>query len=431
MNRTRNLVIIFVALAAVVAVAILAGKRGTNDVVVKTVTVQRTIFQTKLPENGEVQRPQVVTVPTLVAGNIGDIYVRPGDRVSAGQLLATIENPALESTAAGSRADYESAVANIQTARIQEQNAKVTYQAQVATAKSNLDEARRVYDADVALYASKAIPRNQVDADKTKLDQAQVAYEQAVRQLRLGAVTGYGENSVQYAEANAQKMGIVNAANQQQLAFTRITAPFDGIIQSIASQPNDPLRALHSGDAVTQGQALFTIAQTAGYIVKAQIDEQDVINVRPGQTADVTSEDFPGKTLVGRVASISPLAIRSADTSSTARQVLATIRLDSSPAFLRDGMSVDIDILTENRKNVLAVPNAALNHASGKTFVYAIRGGKAYKQPVRTGISNDTETIVLSGLRPGDRIVAEQNPDVHDGSLVAAATPSPAPSPGT
>lgn len=430
MKRTRNLVIILGALAAVIVIAALAGKRSPNAITVKTITVKRASFQTKLPENGEVQRPQVVTVPTLIAGNIRDIYVKPGDTVSAGQMLASIDNPTLESTAAGSQADYDSAVATIQTAKIQEQNARVTYQAQVATAKSNLDEARRVYNADEALYASKAIARNQLDVDRTKLEQAQVSYDQALRQLRLGAVTGYGENSVQYAQANAEKMKIVNGSNQQQLSFTHITAPFGGVIQSIATQPSDALRTLHSGDGVTAGQALFTIAQSSGYIVKAQIDEQDVMNVRPGQTAQVTSEDFPGKTLIGHVASISPLAVPSTNASSTARQVLATIRLDSSPAFLKDGMSVDIDILTENRGNVLTVPNSALNHEHGKTFVYVLRDGKARKQLVRTGDSNDTQTVIASGIRAGDRVIAEQNPLVHDGAQVAAATPSASPSPG-
>lgn len=430
MKRTRNLIIIALAIGVTVAFAAFEGKRSPNAIAVKTLTVKPVSFQTKLPENGEVQRPQVVTVPTLIAGNIGEIFVRSGDHVSAGQLLATIDNPTLESTAAGSQADYDSAVANIQTSRIQEQNAKVTYQAQVATAKSNLDEAKRVYDADRALYASKALPRNQLDVDKTKLDQAQVAYDQAVRQLRLGAVTGYGENSVQYAQANAQKMQIVNSSNQRQLSFTRITAPFDGVIQSTAAQPSDALRNVQSGDAVTQGQALFTIAQSGGYIVKAQIDEQDVINVRPGQVAEVTSEDFPGKKLIGHVATISPLATAPTNSSSTARQVLATVRLDSSPSYLKDGMSVDIDILTENRRNVLAIPNNALNHTSGKTFVYVIRAGKAHKQIVRTGDSNDTQTIVLRGIRPGDRIVAEQNPLVSDGAQVVAATPSASATPG-
>lgn len=421
MKRIRNLVIIALVLAGVIAVAAFTTKRGEDAVTVKTVTIKPGSFQTKLPENGVVQRPQVVTVPTLVAGNIGRIYARAGDRVGAGQLLATIENPSLQSNAAGSQADYDSAEANIQTARIQEQNAKVTYQAQVETAKSALDEARRIYDADAALYASKAIPRNQVQDDKTKLDQAQVQYEQAVRQLHLGAVTGYGTNSVQYAQASAQKAQIINASNQQQLGFTRIDAPFDGVIQTIATQPNDPLTNLHEGDAVTAGQALFTIAASNAYIVKAQVDEQDIINVREGQQANITGEDFPGQTLTGHVVSISPVAVKSSDPSSTARQVLTTIRLDHSPAFLRDGMSVDVDILTTNIAGAMTVPTAAIEHDGKNAFVYRMRNGKAVKTPVKTGASNDMQTVVRSGLAPGQVVIAEKNPLVHDGTAVSPA----------
>jgi HlyD family secretion protein len=364
----------------------------------------------------------------LIAGNIGHIYVHAGDRVSAGELLATIENPSVESTAAGSQADYDSAVANIQTAKIQEQNAKVTYQAQVATAKSALDDARRIYTEDAALYASKAIPRNQVLEDKTKLDQAQVQYEQAVRQLRLGAVTGYGTNSVQYAEASAQKAQIINASNQQQVGFTRITAPFDGVIQTIATQPNDPLTNLREGDSVTQGQALFTIAASDAYIVKAQVDEQDIINVRIGQLADITGEDFPGQTLTGHVTVISPVAVKSTDPSSTAKQVLTTIRLDRSPAFLRDGMSVDVDIVTRDVRHAFVLPAAAVQRDGKSAYVYVIRCGKAVKTPVKTGATNDTQTVIESGLAPGEVVVAEKNPLVHDGARVSAA-PKPSNSP--
>jgi HlyD family secretion protein len=421
MKRLGILILIIAVLGAVIVAAALLGKRGGEAVAVKTLTVKYQAFQTKLPENGVVQRPTVVTVPTLVAGNIGGIYVRPGDRVAAGQLLATVENPTLESTAAGSQADYDSSVANISTARIQEQNAKVTYEAQVETAKSNLDEARRVYDADASLFAAKALPRNQLDADKTKLDQAQVQYDEAERQLRLGAVTGYGENSVQYAQANAQKARIINASNQQQLGFTRVTAPFDGVIQTTATQPNDPLTPLHPGDAVTQGQALFSIAASDAYIVKAEVDEQDVINVHVGQAANITGEDFPGQTLTGHVAAISPVAIKSSDPSSTARQVLTTIRLDRSPAFLRDGMSVDVDILTANVPHTIVVPSQALQHDGKTAFVYVIRAGKAAEVQVHTGATNDVQTVIKSGLAPGQIVIAEKNPLVHDGTAVKAA----------
>ena len=429
MKRTRNLVIIAVVLAAIVLAVALTSRHGKPALAVSVTTVKRAPFTVKLAETGVVAHPLVETIPTLVAGNLQHVYVKAGDRVAAGELLATIQNATLESTAAGSQADYDSARANIQTARINEQNARVTYVAAVETAKSNLEEARRIYEADVALYKNKAIPRNQVDTDRAKLDQSQVQYDQAVRQLKLGAVTGYGQDSVQYAQAAAQKAQILNTANQQQLSFTRIVAPFSGVIQTAASQTDDPLTPLHAGDAVGQGQMLFTIAQDSDYVVKAQVDEQDIIGVHPGQQANITGEDFPGKTLVGHVALLSPVASKSSDPSSTARQVVTTVRLDRSPPFLRAGMTVDVDILTTNIPKTLLVPTSAIGKDGKRAYVYVLRGNKATKTYVRTGTANDTQTSIASGLAPGDRVVTAANdPLLHDGSEITVL-PSPSASP--
>ncbi len=417
-KRTRNLVILGAGIVLLIVVAVWAGRGQRSATAVSVLVVKTATFSTKLPETGTVQRPRVATIPALISGNLEQIYVKAGDNVSAGQLLASIVNPQLQANAAGSQADYNSAAANITTARINEQNAKVSYQAAVENAKTNLDEARRIYRADLNLYNNKAIPRNQVDVDKAKLDQTQVQYDQAVRQLQLGAVTGYGQSSVQYAQAAAQKAQIVNQSNQQQVGFTQIAAPVDGTIQTVATQPTDPLTSLRPGDPVTAGQALFTIAAGGGFIVKAQVDEQDIINVRNGQPANITGQDFPGRTLTGRVVSISPVATKSTDPSSTAKQVVTTIRLDGSPSFLRDGMSVDVDILTTDVKNALVIPTAAIGKDGKGSYVFVVRAGKLAKTYIRTGSKNDTQTVVKTGLVRGDKIVSARDPLLHDGQSV-------------
>lgn len=427
MNRTRNALIVLGAIVALIVITVLASHRGGSSATpVKVAKIAYTPFTVKLPENGVVQRPATVTIPTLVAGNIDRIYAHAGDRVEAGQLLATIDNPAIDYSAASSAADYSNAMANVASARINEQNSRVQYQASVDTSKSALDEARRVYDADVALYKQQAIARSQVDADQAKLEQAKVAYDQAVEQLKLGAVSGYGQNSVQAAQADARKAQIANAQNQEQVAFTRITAPSAGVIQTVATQPNDALRTLQPGDAVSAGQALFTIAATSGYIVKAQVDEQDIINVRVGQRVNVTGQDFPGKTIAGHVASIAPVAAKSTDASSTSMQVLTTIALDSSPDFLKDGMSADVDILTTDIPHAIAVPNGAiLKDDKGRSYVFVVEAGTAKKRTVVSGKASDSMTLVTSGLAPGDVIVAANTPGLIEGTTV---TPLPSPS---
>lgn len=429
MNRTRNLIILAVALVVIIGIAIAGSRRGSGNLLaVKMQRITPTTFTVKLPENGVVMRPLAATIPTLIGGNIAQIYVKAGDRVAAGQLLATIDNPALSYNAEGSQADYSSAAANVTAARVQEQNAKVGYQASVATNKSALDEAQRVYDADRMLYQNKAIPRNQLDQDQSKLEQAQVAYDQSVEQARLGAVSGYNGSSVQYAEATERKSQIVNAQNQQQVAFTRILAPFDGTIQTVATQSSDALRSLQSGDAVTEGQALFTIAGGGGYIVKAEVDEQDVINVRVGQPVNVSGQDFPGHVIRGHVARIAPVAVKSTDTTSTAKQVLTTIVLESSPSFLKDGMTADVDILTTYVPNAIVVPNDAVNKDGAKSYVFVVQNGVVHKRLVRIGKAGDTQTWVRSGLAPGETIVATKVPGLTDGRRVK---PQPSASPAS
>jgi RND family efflux transporter MFP subunit len=431
MNRTRNAVIVIAALLIVVVFAVVAARRNTSSTIpVKTQKIAYSDFTVKLPENGVVMNPSTVTVPTLVAGNIGQILVKAGSRVSAGELVATIENPTLDYNAAGSQADYTNAAANVSTARVQEQNARVQYQAQVDTNKSALDEARRVYEADVAMLAQKAIARSQVDADKAKLDQAQVAYDQAVQQLKLGAVSGYGMDSVQAAQANAEKSKILNAQNQQQLAFTRITAPATGVIQTVAAQSSNALRSLEPGDAVTAGQTLFTIAADSSYVVKAQVDEQDIINVHLGQAANISGQDFPGHVIPGHVARIEPVAQKSTDASSTSMQVLTTIALDQSPSFLKDGMSADVDILTTDVPHAIVIPSDAITKSGKSVFVYVVSGGVAKKRSVSLGRAGNGVTQILSGLAPGDVIVAAKVQDLVDGAhVIPTASPSPSSSP--
>jgi RND family efflux transporter MFP subunit len=426
--RSRNLLIVVAALIAVVLIAVFArgGRRSGFPVV--TSRVAYAPFSVKLAENGVVISPDAQTVPTLVAGNLQSLDVHEGERVVAGQLLATVYNPTLAYQAAGSQADYNSSLANVTTARINEQNARVQYQAQVDTAKSNLDLAQRIYDEDVTLFRNQAIARNQLDADRAKLDQARVAYQQAVQQMRLGAVSGYGMENVQAAQADAHKAQIQNAQNQQQLSFTRIVAPFDGIVQTIAASASDPLRTIQVGEPVTLGEPLFTVAPSLDYVVRADVDEQDIINVRVGQRATITGEDFPNYTIPGHVARISPVATKSSDTTSTARQVLTTIVLDRSPAFLKDGMNVDVDILTTDIPRALAVSNGAIFKDAGKHYVYVVENGSARKREVTTGTSNDTQTIVTRGLHPGDVVVTQQYPGLADGSPVQpTASPSPLP----
>ena len=194
--------------------------------------------------------------------------------------------------------------------------------AAVAQRATDLREAKRIADADRDLFAQKAIARNTLDLDLAKEQQAQVAYDQAKRdrdetyaqiarqspvlsdrvRAERDAVT-QAQAALAAARANAgqDKSGDVLAAQadaqkaaedwryaSEQVARLRITAPFAGVVQTIATETGDTLRPLQPGDAVTAGQSIVTLAADAGFVVRTRVDEQDVASVRPGASAVVS-----------------------------------------------------------------------------------------------------------------------------------------------
>ncbi|MBC5810601.1 MAG: efflux RND transporter periplasmic adaptor subunit [Candidatus Eremiobacteraeota bacterium] len=510
-GRTRNLLIVIGALALVVVIAVVASKRsGSQSLAVREAPLKYATFQTKLPETGVVQRPLLVTIPAGVSGNVGFIWVKAGDRVQQGQLLATIVNPQLESSlhaaeasAASARGHARSAVESNQALPAQNRSSIVQAEAAVLQAQTTLSQARqdlisgqqsglgfsggsaqeqrlaaqaaldraatdlreakRTYDANLELYNQKAVSRDQVEQSKARYEQSNVTWQQAKtqRQLLEGQLSRargvlrdrvratqdglrQAQASLAAAKANAAqtKLGDVSAAQADasrasaDLSFARdqvdrmqLRAPVSGTVQSVASQPGDTLRPLQPGDPVTAGQGIVTLAGQQRFIVRTKVDEQDIANVRIGQRAVVSGEDFAGKRLTGRVASISPVAQKSDDPSNTSRQVLTTIALDNTLPFLRDGMSVDVDIVTRDLPHVLAVPVDALRKdPKGADFVYVVKSGRATRADVKLGAQSDTSAVVTSGLQPGDVVIADKNIALAPNAKVTAA-PSPSPGP--
>jgi multidrug efflux pump subunit AcrA (membrane-fusion protein) len=163
-----------------------------------------------------------------------------------------------------------------------------------------------------------------------------------------------------------------------------------------------------------------TIAPEGGFIVRARVDEQDIASVRAGQPAIVSGEDLGTTTLPGHVATIGAVAQKSDDPSNTARQIATTIALDRTVPYLRDGMSVDIDIVTQDRPRVIALPTDAIRHdPAGKPYVLVFAAGHAVKRGIAVGSANDAQTIVTSGLHLGERVIADRNVGIVDGVAVS------------
>lgn len=337
-------------------------------------------------------------------------------------------------------------------------------QSQLKDAETNLRTAKEQYDGDVALYKMDAIAHLQLNRDQAAYEQAQAAYDSALRQYNLtkeqlndsvgqqdakiaadhhavesaraalsAAQIQAGQNTAAVDVASAQA-GEASAAAQlqydeEQLADTDVRAPFDGVVQTLGNvtSPLGGTADLSVGDQVTPGLTLFTIAGSGPMVVKAQVDEQDVISVKLGQHAFITGEDFPGYSLVGTVVRIAPVVVAQNQAGNSAKNVETTIALSKSYPFLRDGMSCDVDIVTGKASGALVVPLSAIVDDGAKHFAFVIAGGAAKKTQVTEGIKNDTDVAITKGLKTGDVVATTNVSSLKDGSKVKATAASPAP----
>jgi HlyD family secretion protein len=333
----------------------------------------------------------------------------------------------------------------------------------VEQAQSNLTTAKEQYDGDVSLFKIDAIAQQVMDRDKASYEQAQATYTAAVREYDLtkqqlndsaGQLDAkieadrHAVDSARAALASAQIQAAQNTAaideasqqaavdsaeaqldyDSQQLADTEVRAPFDGVVQTIGTttSPLGGTADLAVGDQVTPGETLFTIAGNGPMVVKAQVDEQDVIGVKLGQHAFISGEDFPGYSLVGTVVRIAPVVVAQTQAGNSAKDVETTISLAKSYSFLRDGMSCDVDIVTGKASNALVIPQSAVLDDGDKHYVFVVANRRAAKTQVGEGLKNDTDVAITSGLKAGQTVASSNVQSLKDGSTV---NPSPAISP--
>jgi RND family efflux transporter MFP subunit len=350
-----------------------AGCAGKKPITVRETTVHYGTLRTVIPETGMVQLPSVVTVPATVTGNIESIYTRAGARVTRGQPLVRLTE-----------------IGHAPAER------RLSAEAALSKATVELRESERSYHSDMYLYEQKGIARDALMQSQARLQQARISYQEARKELHL-------------------------LQDDEHL----VRAPFGGIVESMAQHAGDELRPMEQGDPIVAGQPLFTIATHEDFVVRAKIDEQDLFTIKLGQRVIVGGEDLGENNLSGRVIALAPVVQRSDDPSNTARHALATIRLDKRLPFLRDGMTVDVDIITHNERHVLTIPSDAVRRDAHGAHVLVVRNNHAFPVNVRLGTRNDTEIVVRSGLHDGDTIVADKDANIaSDAVLIPAPHPT-------
>jgi HlyD family secretion protein len=343
---------------------------------------------------GKVQPITKVEVKSKASGIVTRLDTDINAHVKQGQVLAQLDQQEILAQVAAQKAQLNAAESNARAAAAAIQYDKVsaeapdlpmyknTYERNVAMSKQgvvsqqSLDDAQQKYLAAVNTR-DKAVSQISVDTSKLRQAQAQVAQNQA---------------SLQQLE--------------EQLSYTTITSPMDGTILS---------RDVEIGDAVSSILVLgstATLVMTIGDItqvyVQGKVDESDIGKVYLGQAARIKVESFKDKTFLGKVTKIAPLGVEKDNV--TTFEVRVSI--DNPGGELKANMTANAEILLEEHKNVLTVPEQAVLYDKDRNASVEIPDPKAKtgrrKIDIKAGISNGTKTEVLAGLKSGDTVILQQ-----------------------
>ena len=430
------IVAVILVLAGIVTASILHGQASVTKVT--TGKAVREDLTSIVNGTGQIKPKTYVNVGATAFGRITHLYVKEGDHVKAGAVLATVENVQPEATVAAQQAAIAASKTDI-TSYIA---AEKTAAANIDQGKADLEQKQLDYNRSRSLYEAKLIAKQDYDAKKAAYDMAVATLAQ--RQAALAQAI---------AQTDSQR-GHMNQAvasqrsNYDALDKTISRAPFDGLVTNVPVREGETVVV---GIQNAEGSTLMTLADMSVITAEVKVDETDIVNVAMNQPVDVTVDALPGRIFKGHVTEVGDQALlrttgiaTSQSTTGTeeAKDFKVVVTIDPTPGVsldeLRPGLSATAKITTAHKPNALTIPIQSLvqrdvetekilgkNNGSQPSGVATPAGAatkpllvqgvyvlrmehkrqRVYFVPVTTGITGATDIEVLSGLKEGDQIV--------------------------
>jgi HlyD family secretion protein len=334
-----------------------------------------------------------VEVKSKASGIVKKLLVDYGDTVKKGQLLAQLDKVEIEAQVDQSRAALQAAEANLSSSQADYERAKVDAEG------PDVPLLKRQYDRNTEMAKDGVVSAQALDdADrnyKMALNKQNVAKAQVAV---LKAKIAQAQAEVTQDQANLKQL-------EEQLSYTDIISPLDGIVLSRDVQLGDAVSSiLVLGSGAT---LVMTLGDTSEVYVKGKVDESDIGKVYLGQPARIKVESFKDKTFYGKVTKISPMGVEKDNV--TTFEVRVSI--NNPGGELKAEMTANAEIILEEHKNVLQIPEGAILYDKDKKASVEVPDPKAKdgkrKLAVNIGISNGAKTELLSGLKEGDQVVLQ------------------------
>ena len=388
--------------AAVLLAAVAMGAATLRGPQVDALVVQSAPLVRTLQFSARVATLSRVDVGSTVTGRVAQVRVMEGTEVRQGDVLVQLESDEL-------RAALAQAVAAERQAKARLEGLRSTGRTAAQAARAQADASLQAASASLArvqqLVAEGFYSPAQLDEARRAVDVARAQQLSAQAQLQANADAG---TEVAQAQAQLALAQAATVAAQARLAQATLVAPADARVL---------VREVEPGQIVQPGKALFSLALAGPTQLVAQVDERFLEQLQLGQPAWVVADAFAAQRFAARVLSIAPAV----DAQRGAIEVKFSI--EQAPAFLREDMTLSVEVETARRERTLVLPQAALRGPAGgdQASVLVLQDGRAQVRNVRLGLRTLDAVEVLGGLKESDTVL-RGHASLQDGQRVRART---------
>lgn len=348
--------------------------------VLETGTVERGSIRGVLVATGIIksQVGAVVKIGAQTTGRIQEMRVKVGDRVKAGELIALVDDREIRQQIGQQQAALVSAQNTL--AQVEK-----TYPERIREARANYDYAKVNVERERELLKHEYTTKDAVDRAESQFTAAEAVLTRLQDEFKTQRTI---------SRSNLEEIQARLRQQEVRLTYTRIYSPIDGVVSDVTAQQGETIVA------GLQVANLVTVLDPTRLEMWIYIDETDIGKAAVGQDVEYYVDTFPAKTFKGKIEKIYPQPV----VKENIVYYLATMKIPpEDAAYLKPEMTTHVRIITEEKKDILTAPNAAVKFERGRQVAYKVTGkNRVEKLTLKIGIRGEDKTEILSGASEGD-----------------------------
>lgn len=373
------------------------------EVPVQVATVSKKHLTHSISMTGDILPLMQVDIFPKVSGYIERIYVRLGDFVPKGKVIAQIERTEYLQKVREAEARVNQAKAQLSEVQTGPRSEEIRQaEESLRQAQSRFENARMNRERIEALFRRQVVSKKEWDLAEMEYTLAEAQLASSRENLKL-LKEGARKEVRDAVHARLKEVEAILEQERIKLQYTKIISPFAGEISR---------RYVDEGALVSPSTPLVTLVHTDTLKVVANILEKDISLIKIGMNAEIKVESFRDKIFEGKISQISSgLEIGT-------RTLQTEIYIPNQSHLLKPGMFANVKMVLYEKPQAIVVPKYAILEEEGSKFLFLVKGNQAFRRKIVTGYEQDLDVEIIGGISEGDQIVVRGQESIRDGSIV-------------